>query len=176
MIAMPPHPIPAEVPMIDTLDAASVMTRDVFVAAPNETVASLAQRMSDKGISALPVCEADGTLVGIISEGDLMRPFGQANAMRRSWWLDVLAEGTDLAPEFLDYIRLDTRRARDLMSRNVISVVETTPLAQIADILEQHRIKRVPVLRDGKVVGIVSRADIIRAMARAVVAAAARRG
>jgi CBS domain-containing protein len=148
------------------LDAASIMTRDVVTAGPDDTVATVAKRLTQRGISALPVCAADGTLLGMLSEGDLMRPFSVSNEARRSWWLTLLAEGTDLAPEFVEYVRLDNRRARDLMHTNVITASEQTTVPQIAELLTEHRIKRVPILRGGKLVGIVSRADVIGAMAR----------
>jgi signal-transduction protein with cAMP-binding, CBS, and nucleotidyltransferase domain len=101
----------------------------------------------------------------MLSEGDLMRPFGAANEMRRAWWLGVLAEGTDLAPDFLDYIRVDRRSAHDLMTPDVVTATEQTSLSEIADLMSKHRIKRVPILTDGKLVGIVSRADVVRALA-----------
>jgi CBS domain-containing protein len=148
------------------VDAASVMTRDVITVGPNATVAEVAALLAKHDISAVPVCDVDGTLLGIVSEGDLMRPFGAANEMRRAWWLGMLAEGTDLAPDFLDYVRADHRRAKDLMSPTIVTAIEQTSLAEVADLMSKHRIKRVPVLVDGKVVGIVSRADIVRALAR----------
>jgi CBS domain-containing protein len=148
------------------LDAASIMTRDVITAGPDTTVGAVARLLTDHGISALPICDADGKLLGMLSEGDLMRPFTQANALRRSWWLTLLAEGTDLAPQFVEYIRLDNRRARDLMHTEVISATEKASAQDLAELLTQHKIKRVPILRDGKLVGIVSRADLVRAMAR----------
>jgi len=95
-----------------------------------------------------------------------------ANEMRRAWWLGMLAEGTDLAPEFLDYLRVDRRHAKDLMIREVVSATEGTKLSEIADLMSRHRIKRVPILRDGKLVGVVSRGDIVRALARSPTALA----
>src|SRR5271157_592590 len=100
-----------------SVDAASIMTRDVITCGPDAMVAEAAELLARHDISAVPVCDKDGTVLGMLSEGDLMRPFGAANEMRRAWWLGMLAEGTDLAPEFLDYIRRDKRRARDLMTR-----------------------------------------------------------
>ncbi len=147
------------------VDAASVMTRDVITAGPNATVAEVADLLARHDISAVPVCDEKGALLGMLSEGDLMRPFGAANEMRRAWWLGMLAEGTDLAPEFLDYVRVDRRTARDLMTRDVVTASEGTSLSEIADLMHKHRIKRVPILSDGKVVGIVSRADVVRALA-----------
>ena len=149
-----------------TIDAASIMTRDVVTAGPEDTVARVAALLTEHEISAVPVCDKDGKLLGMLSEGDLMQPFGQENALRRAWWLGMLAEGTDLAPEFLDYVRLDRRRAKDLMKTDVITATERSSAAEIADLLNKHKIKRVPIVRDGKLVGIVSRADLIRAMSR----------
>lgn len=145
--------------------AGSIMTQTVVTAGPDDTVGALAALFTRHGISAVPVCEKDGTLLGIVSEGDLMRPFGEANQLRRDWWLGLLADGEQLAPDFLDYLRLDRRRARDLMTTNVVTATEDTSVERIADMLQSHRIKRVPILRDGKVVGVVSRADLIRALA-----------
>ena len=149
-----------------SVDAASIMTRNVITCGPDATVAEVAALLASHDISAVPVCDKDGSLLGMLSEGDLMRPFGAANEMRRAWWLGMLAEGTDLAPEFLDYIRMDKRRARDLMTRDVVTATERTSAAEIADLVSKHHIKRVPILRDGKLVGVVSRADLVRALAR----------
>ena len=148
------------------MDAGSIMTRTVITAGPDDTVRALAALFTRHGISAVPICDKDGMLLGVISEGDLMRPFGQANKLRRDWWLGLLAEGTDLAPEFLDYLRIDNHRARDLMTASAITATESTTVSEIADLLQRHHIKRVPIVRDGKVVGIVSRADLVRALAR----------
>jgi len=149
-----------------TLSAKDIMTRAVVTVGPSDTVSTVAKLLADHAISAVPVCDPTGAIVGIVSEGDLMRPFGQANAMRRAWWLELLAEGTQLAPAFLDYIKLDRRRAQDLMVAPVVTVPETATLPEIADLLAQRHIKRVPVLRGDRLVGIVSRADVVGALAR----------
>lgn len=148
-----------------SLTAASIMTRDVVTVLPDDSVAEVAKRLSDHEISAVPVCDKQGTVVGMLSEGDLMRPFGKEKALRRAWWLNLLAEGTDLAPAFLDYVRLDSRRARDLMITPVITAPEDATVLELADLLARHQIKRVPIIREGKLVGIVSRADVVRALA-----------
>lgn len=148
------------------IDAASIMTTNVISARPDDTVAKVARLLAANHISAVPVCDADGKLVGMLSEGDLMRPFSTETEVRRAWWLRMLAEGTELAPEFLEYVREDRRRAKDLMSTQVVSVAEQTSAREVADLMMMHRIKRVPVLRDGKVVGIVARADLVRAIAQ----------
>lgn len=145
--------------------AATIMTRDVASVHPGDTVQTIAATLGKRGISAVPVVDTTGKLLGMVSEGDLMRPIGARNATRRAWWLDMLAEGEDLAPAFLDYIRLDKRTASDLMTRDVVTATEDMPISEIADLLAQHRIKRVPILRNDRIVGIVSRADIVRTLA-----------
>jgi len=148
------------------LVASEIMTRNVVTAPPDATVAQLARLMAEHGISAVPVCDKDNTLLGMVTEGDLIPALGQKPADRQAWWLQVLAEGTDLAPEFVEYIRLDHRPAEKFMQRTVITATERASATEIADLLARHHIRRVPILRDGKLVGIVSRADLIRAIVR----------
>ncbi len=148
------------------LDAASIMTRNVISARPGDTVSRVARMLSENKISAVPVCSADGTLLGMVSEGDLMRPYVATNVKRRAQWLTLLAEGTDLAPEFVEYVRLDRHNVGELMTTAVISAGERASVTDLAELMVRNRIKRVPILRDGKLVGIVSRADVIRAIAR----------
>lgn len=148
------------------LDAASIMTRNVVTARPTDTVAHVARMLAEHGISAVPVCDDSGALLGMVSEGDLMRPFIDTNVKRRAWWLALLADGTDLAPEFLDYVRLDRHEVGDLMTKPVITANETTSVTELAEQMVQHRIKRLPIVREGKLLGIVSRADVIGAIAR----------
>ena len=149
-----------------SLVASEIMTRKVITAPPDATVAQLARLMTDNGISAVPICDKDRVLLGMVSEGDLIPALGQKPADRRAWWLEVLTEGTELAPEFLEYIRLDRRPAEKFMQRTMITATERTSVTEIADLLSRHHIKRVPIVQDGKLVGIVSRADLIRAIAR----------
>lgn len=148
------------------LDASSIMTRGVVTARPTDTVAHVARMLSEHGISAVPVCDDHGALLGMVSEGDLMRPFVDTSVKRRAWWLALLADGNDLAPEFLDYVRLDRHQVRDLMTTPVITAAESSQVTELAEQMVHNRIKRVPIVRDGKLVGIVSRADVIRAIAQ----------
>jgi CBS domain-containing protein len=148
------------------LYASSIMTRDVVTARPTDTVAHVARLLSENAISAVPICDDAGTLLGMASEGDLMRPFIDSNVKRRAWWLTLLADGTDLAPAFLDYVRLDRHQVGDLMTTPVITAPESASLTELAEKMVQHRIKRLPIVRGGMLVGIVSRADVIRAIAR----------
>lgn len=148
-----------------SIDAADIMTRHVVTARPDTSVAELAQLLTDHDISALPVCTEAGTVLGMISDGDLMRPFGQDNSLRRSWWLGVLAGGNALAMTLADYIRTDRRRAADLMTHPAITATESATLGEIAALLMRYRIKRVPIVRNETLVGIVSRANLINALA-----------
>jgi len=86
----------------------------------------------------------------------------QRTTRRRSWWLDGIASDRELAR---DYVKSHARTVKDVMTRDVVSVSDTTELADIATLLETKRIKRVPVVRDGRLVGIVSRANLVRALA-----------
>jgi CBS-domain-containing membrane protein len=144
------------------LTARDVMTADVISVQADSTVRAVADVLVTQGISAVPVLDKD-RLIGIVSEGDLVRraEIG-TNTRRRSWWSMLFRDNASLAAE---YTREHSRRVTDVMTRDVVTVAEATPLAEIADLLEQRRIKRVPVMRHGKIVGIVSRANIIRTLA-----------
>ncbi len=148
------------------LDAASVMTRFVVTASPDATMGELAKILSQHAISGVPIADKDGKLLGMVSEGDLMRQFTHSSEQRRAWWLHMLADGDDLAPEFLEYVRLDQRRAKDMMQTKLVTATEDATLPQIAELMERNRIKRVPIVKDGKLIGLVSRADLIKAVAR----------
>jgi CBS domain-containing protein len=148
------------------LTAADIMTRKVITAHPEDSVAKIARLLSDNDISALPICDAQGTVVGMLSEGDLIRPFGQEHASKRAWWLNLLADGTDLAPAFLECIKVENHPARDLMVTPVLIAAPDTSVPELADVLASHHIKRLPIVENGKLVGIVSRADVVRAIAR----------
>jgi CBS domain-containing protein len=150
------------------MNAASIMTQRVVTVGPDETVAEVARTLAQGGISAAPVCDKDGKLLGMISEGDLVRPFAQDSKLDRSWWLGMLAKGAGIVPALLEYIRSDRHRASDLMTHPVITAGEATALSDLAKLLQRHRIKRVPIVRNGKLIGVVSRADLISALTRAL--------
>jgi CBS domain-containing protein len=149
-----------------SLTAADIMTTKVRTVRPDASVAEIARLLSDNEISAVPVCDERGQVLGMLSEGDLLRPVGQEHAVKRAWWLNLLAEGTDLAPSFLECISVENQRAKNLMVGPAITALEDTTVPELADLLVRHHIKRLPILRDGKLVGIVSRADLVRALAR----------
>jgi CBS-domain-containing membrane protein len=149
--------------------AMDVMTTDVITVGPDTSVQEVAKVLSERNISGVPVVDAENRLVGIVSEGDLLHRVEtgterRAQRRRRSWWLDAIGSDEELAR---NYVKSHGRTAKDVMTSDVISVSDTSELADIANLLETKRIKRVPVVRDGKLVGIVSRANLVRALAAA---------
>jgi CBS domain-containing protein len=142
--------------------ASDVMTRNVISVPPDATVADAVALMLDRGISGLLVVDHGGTLAGIVTEGDLLRRDELGTGRRRSWWLRLIASPGRQAA---DFTRTHGRRVSDVMTQDVISVTVTSPLEEIVAMMEEHRIKRVPVLDGNKVVGVVSRAYLLRALA-----------
>ena len=146
--------------------AVEVMTTKVITVGENASVAEVAKLLAERGISAVPVgIDKDDRVIGMVSEGDLLHRAETGTEKCRSWWLEMMASTNQLAG---DYIKSHSANVKDVMTRDVISVSDTTPLADIAILLEANRIKRVPVVRDGKLVGIVSRANLVRALAMTV--------
>jgi CBS domain-containing protein len=147
------------------MKARDVMTTDVATANPDTPTREIAALLLRRGISAIPIVDAGGAPIGMVSEGDLVGRDEDAREARCDWWLALLAEGNPLHEDFLANLRTPERRAREIMSAPVVTVEEDTPVAEIARLLAAYRIKRVPVVRDGRIVGIVSRADLLRALA-----------
>ena len=145
--------------------AMDIMTSEVITVEEDATVQAAAELMAEHGISALPVVDKDTRVIGIVSEGDLLHRAETATEQRRSWWLEIMTSTNQLAGE---YIKSHSAKVTDVMTRDVISVTDATPVADIAVLLETHRIKRVPVLRDGRLAGIVSRANLVRALAMTI--------
>jgi CBS domain-containing protein len=141
--------------------AKDVMTTEVVYADPESSVRAIARTLLKRRISGVPVADHDGRVIGIVSEGDLMRRPESETARPRSWWLELMETSEDRASQ---YLKSHGLTARDVMTREPITVTEDTPLEEIAMLLEQKAIKRVPVLRDGKLVGIVSRADLLHGL------------
>jgi CBS domain-containing protein len=146
----------------EPMNAAEVMTTDVVAVAPETLVEEIARLLLRHRISAVPVVDATGRLLGIVSEGDLLRLVTPGTAERRAWWLELLS---DSATPARDPVETRVRRAADVMTPDVVTVGEDTPVGEIARLLESRGIKRVPVVREGRVTGIVSRADLIRTLA-----------
>lgn len=143
------------------MQAKDVMTSPVVTVSPDASVTDVAKLLLERHISAAPVVDESGNLLGVVSEGDLMRRPEAGTERRPSWWLTLLSDPQDEARE---YLKSHGLRARDVMTRHVLTVDEDASLQEIATLLEKHRIKRVPIMRDGKVVGIVSRANLLQAL------------
>lgn len=147
------------------MEARELMTTRVVSVSPNTPIGEIAKLLLAHKISAVPVVDAAGTVVGMVSEGDLLGRSEAERVARRDWWLTLLAEGEALNADFLASLRSSERAARDVMSAPVVRVTESVEASEIAALLAQYSIKRVPVVRNGKIVGIVSRADLLRALA-----------
>jgi CBS domain-containing protein len=143
--------------------AKDVMTTEVISVTPDAGVQEIAQLMLQRRISALPVIDAEQKLVGIVSEGDLMhREEAETEPYAGSWWLNLFVSSDRLASRFT---KIHGQSAADVMTRDPVVVTEDTPLGEIARLLETRHIKRVPVVRDNRVVGIISRANLLHGLA-----------
>jgi CBS domain-containing protein len=147
--------------------ARDVMSVPVAYVMDQTPLQEIAKLLLCEGISAAPVLDDAGHLIGIVSEGDLVRRRSGSSTDRRSWWLDLFESDVDHNQELLNYIQHHGLRASDVMTHDVATVEEDAPISTIAELLEIHRIKRVPVLKGEKVVGIVSRADLLRVISEA---------
>ncbi len=149
--------------------ARDIMTTDLVTATPDADIVSLARLMMEHRVSALPVVEADGRLVGVVSEGDLLRRHELGTERRLSLWMRLLEGEEAVAREF---VRSHGRRARDVMSSDLVTVNEDAALPEMARLMEERHVKRVIVVRDNLPVGIVSRADLVRGLTAAVASSA----
>lgn len=143
------------------MEARNVMTSPPISVTPDASVSQIAQLLLEHRISAVPVLDDAGAILGIVSEGDLLRRTEAKTDRRRPQWLEVLLDRNVSSAEF---VKSHGNRARDVMTTDVVSVAPDTDLAEIAALLERHRIKRVPVVENGRVVGIVSRANLLHAL------------
>ena len=142
--------------------ARDVMVRAVATTTPESTVEELARLMINLRISGVPVIDKDGRLVGIVTEGDLLRRAETGTERHRASWSQSFVSNSRLAAE---YIKSHAKRVAEIMTTEVVSVEEMATLGEIADLMETKHIKRVLVVRDGKIVGIVSRADLLQVLA-----------
>jgi CBS domain-containing protein len=147
------------------MNAGDLMVRDVVTVGPQTPVPEIVTVLLSRGISGVPVVDADGHLAGVVSEGDLLRRAEIGTEKRRGSWREFFTGTAALAQ---DYVRSHAGVASDVMTRNVITVSPDTPLGTIADIMEEKHIKRLPVLDNDKLVGLVTRANLLRAFASTV--------
>ena len=144
------------------MKAMDVMTRDVVSIDPNASILEAVRLMLQHRVSGLPVVDSSGQLQGIVTEGDFLRRSETGTQPKRPRWLEFLLGPGRLAT---DYVHASGRRVDEVMTTNVHTVTEDTPLERIVNLMERHRIKRVPVMRGERIVGIVTRANLMRAVA-----------
>jgi CBS domain-containing protein len=144
------------------MKAMDVMVRDVVTVKPDSSVADAIKLLNEHDVSALPVVNGDGEVIGVISEADLIRREELHTEKHRPWWVEAVTPASTLAEEFA---KSHGHKVSEIMSTQVVSASEETPLGEIANLLEKYRIKRLPILKDGKLVGIVSRSNLIQALA-----------
>lgn len=144
------------------MKARDVMVSPVVTVNPSCPVTEVAKILLERRISAVPVVDQSGKLVGIVSEGDLLHRAETGTERMHSWWLRIVAGDGTLAD---DYAKAHARKVADVMTRDVITAAPETPLKEIAMLLEKHSIKRVPIVENGQLVGIVSRANLVQALA-----------
>ena len=146
------------------MNASDVMVTNVIAVGSNASVQEVADILLTNRISAAPVVDDHGELIGIISEGDLIRRAQSGTERHRSWRLEIIASESkeDLA---IEYVKSHASKVGDVMTHEVITATPGTPLRDVAALLEKNRIKRVPIVERGKMVGIVSRANLVQALA-----------
>ena len=142
--------------------AHQIMTRPVITIAPETTIVDAANTMLQKHVSGLPVVDAAGKLVGIVSEGDFIRRSEIGTQRKRGRWLRfILGPGKSAS----DFVHEHGRRVDEVMTRNPLTINEDTALAEIVELMERNNVKRLPVIRGDSLVGIVSRANLLQAVA-----------
>lgn len=144
------------------MKARDVMVAPVICVNVSAKVDEVAAVLLKHHISAVPVVEDDNKLVGIVSEGDLIHRVEAGTERRRSWWLRLLTSDQELAA---DFVKSHSRNVRDVMTPDPVTAPPDMQLAEVAELLERHGIKRVPIVKDGVIVGIVSRANLVQALA-----------
>lgn len=141
--------------------ARDIMTTSVVTVSPETDIAEAVKLMLERQISGVPVIDASGRLIGILTEGDLMRR-AELVTGRQSWWINPISSPEQEAKA---YVKAHGLKVKDVMTKEVVTINEQEPLDRIAMVFEERGIKRTPVLRSGKVVGIVSRANLLRSLA-----------
>ena len=141
--------------------AKDIMTTSVVTVSPETDIAEAVKLMLDRQISGVPVIDDSGRLIGILTEGDLMRR-AELDTGRQSWWINPISSPEQEAKA---YVKAHGLKVKDVMTKEVVTINEQEPLDRIAMVFEERGIKRTPVMRSGKVVGIVSRANLLRSLA-----------
>jgi CBS domain-containing protein len=152
--------------------ALDIMTRDVTTVSPDTSVRDIAALMVEKHISGVPVLSDNGKIIGIVSQSDLLHRAEVGTERKHKWWFRIFADSDALARE---YAKAHGLKAHDIMSRYVVSVRNDAELRDVADILDSRRIKRVPVVQEGRLVGIITRGDLVRALSQVQISKAAKK-
>lgn len=145
------------------MSAADIMTRQLITVTSQTTIKDAARLLLQYGISGLPVLNSNGELVGILSEGDLLRRTEIGTERHHSRWRELLGNRQHQAD---DYARAHTQRVAEAMTLGAVSTTPVASLTEIVSLMEANHIKRLPVIDDGKLVGIITRADLLRALVR----------
>jgi len=146
------------------MKAADVMVRNVITVKPDDDVGHAVKLLLEHDISALPAVDDDGKVVGMLSEADLIHREEIGTEKHHPWWLEAVMPASKLASEFA---KSHGHRVDEIMTLNPVTASEDTPLGEIAALVERHRIKRIPIVREGRLVGIVSRSNLIQTLASA---------
>lgn len=150
------------------MKAREVMQRDVATVTPETSLGEAIELMLARRISGLPVVDAAGAVIGILTEGDLLRRVETGTQLRVPGWRAWLAGPGRGAS---DYVRTHARKVGEVMTQPVVTVEGGTALSEIVALMESRGIKRIPVLEAGRLAGIVSRADLLRVLGRLLPAA-----
>lgn len=145
--------------------AEAIMSSPIVGIEPSASIAEAATMMLSRRISGLPVIRGDGTLVGIVSEGDFLRRGELGTKRQRSRWLEFLVSPGKVADE---YVHANGRRVAEVMSDNVVTTTRDASLEDVVDLMARHHVNRLPVVEGDKVVGIITRSDLLRALLRAL--------
>jgi CBS domain-containing protein len=143
------------------MNVGEIMVRDVVAVGPETSVREVAQLMLQRRISGVPVIDAERKVLGMVSEGDLIRRPEIDTDHAPSGWLGVFLSGEERARAF---VKSHGRLAGEVMTQPALSVAPSTPLSEVVRLMERHRVKRLVVVEHGKLAGLVSRADLLRAM------------
>lgn len=144
--------------------AKDIMTRDVVTVSPSASVREAAKLMADKRLSGLPVVTSDNRLVGILTASDLLHRVETGTERQPSWFATFFSDPDEMARR---YAKAHGLKAHEVMSRHVITVRDDATLSEVADVLDRHRLKRAPVVRDGRLAGVISRSDLVRVLSQA---------
>jgi len=143
------------------MNAADIMVKAVITAGPDDQVREVAAKMLERHISGIPVVDGGGRVLGVVSEGDLIRRPEIGTDRAKTGWLHLFIGDEERAREF---VKSHGRKVREIMTQPAICVAADTPLDEVVRLMEQHRVKRLPVLQGGKLAGLVTRADLLRAL------------